>query len=531
MKLSYFKHTAKALLLAFTMGLASSCTSDLDVTPIDPSVSTEFDQNAVFAKIYASMAITGQQGATGDADISGIDEGTSSFYRLVWNFNELPTDEALCSWTDAGIPEMNFMRWSSGHGQLEALYARLYFGITLCNHFLEKTSGASDAATVKQRAETRFMRALNYQYLLDFFGNVPFVESVTSALPAQIKRADLYAYVEKELLAAEADMYDALQAPYGRADKVAAQLLLSRLYLNAEVYTGTAQWAKAAEYAKKVMDSDYTLSTNYAELFMGNNGENANARKEIILPIRFDGTNSQTWGGALFLIASTHTAGMGSWGTTSGWSGNRGRQALASKFFSTGIVPAGLTNATTAAGDARALFCTYGEYTEGSSTKTFVSTLPINDVATFKEGVSIIKFSNAYSDGSSPKNSNFVDMDVPFLRKAEAYLTYAEALLRNGGSTTDALAAVNTLRSRAGATPFTTLTLDRVLDEKAREFYFEAQRRTDLIRYGYFTTSNYLWDWKGGSQSGSSVSSIYNLLPLPASDLNANGNLVQNTGY
>ncbi len=531
MKLKYFKSYILISLLS-SSALLTSCVGDLDVKPIDPNVTTEFVQDDVFAKIYASMSLTGQQGPAGDRDVMGIDEGVSGFYRVIWNLNELPTDEAVCSWGDTGIPEMNFMRWSSSHNQVEGLYDRLYYDITLCNHFLERTAGLTDDKSVKQRAEARFMRALNYFYLLDFFGNVPFTEVVSTDLPKQIKRADLYAYVLKELQECETDMYDSQQAPYGRADKVANWMIQSRLYLNAEVYTGTAQWTKAAEYAKKVMDSSYGLATKYAQLFMGDNGENADARKEIILSIRQDGIDTQSYSGGMFLIASTHTSGMGSWATTEGWGGNRGRLALAKKFFPDGNVPAYTANTASAAGDDRALFCTYGEYKDAKgNTQTFETSLPISNVNTFKQGVATIKFSNVHSDGTSSRDTKFTDMDVPFLRKSEAYLTYAEALMRSGGSKADAMAAVNVLRNRAHTTPLTDLTLDNILDEKSREFYFEGQRRTDLIRYGYFTTSTYLWDWKGGVANGTGVASYYNLLPIPASDLNANENLVQNKGY
>ena len=136
------------------------------------------------------------------------------------------------------------------------------------------------------------------------------------------------------------------------------------------------------------------------------------------------------------------------------------------------------------------------------------------------------------ADGGATSDPKFPDTDVPFLRAAEAYLTFAEAALRGGGSPSEALAAVNALRERAGASPLNNIDLNTVLDEKAREFFFEAQRRTDLIRYGYFGgSSTYNWDWKGGSAGGAQFDKNYNLLPIPASDLNANPNLVQNPGY
>lgn len=534
MQLKYFKTIIPAAALALSMSV-SSCVGDLDATPIDPNVSTDFVQDEVFAKIYATMALTGQQGPAGNGDVDDIDEGTSGFYRLIWNFSELPTDEAICSWGDVGIPELNFARWSSSHEQLTGLYCRLYFDITLCNHFLEKTEGMGDEKSVKQRAEARFMRALNYFYLLDFFGNVPFTEKVASEPPQQIKRADLYAYIEKELKEIEADMYEPRQAPFGRADKAANWLLLSRLYLNAEVYTGKAQWSAAAEYAKKVMDSAYELADEYKELFMGDNDQNEDAMKEIILPIRQHGVNTQSYAGASFLIASTHTSGMGSWGTSEGWGGNRGRQALAKKFFADGIIPANSTdpeNTAALAGDDRALFVTYGTYkNDKGELKEFITKLPISNWNTFAEGVAVGKFTNSYSNGGTPSNSVYVDMDIPFMRAAEAYLTYAEATLRAGGSKDDAKAAVNALRDRANTSRLTDLSLNDILDEKCREFYFETQRRTDLIRYGYFTAGSYLWDWKGEAPEGMGISAIYNLLPIPASDLNANENLVQNPGY
>lgn len=507
----------------FVLGLSTSCIGDLDVKPIDPSVTQAFDQDGVFAKIYATMALTGQEGPAGRGDVDGIDEGTSAFVRLIWNLNELTTDEAICSWGDAGIPEMNFNRWSASHDQITGLYGRLNFNVTLCNHFLEQTNGMTDEKTVKQRAEARFMRALNFYLLMDFFGNVPFTEVVALEAPKQIKRADLFAYVEKELTEIEADMYEPKAAPYYRADKVANWLLKSRLYLNAQVYTGKAKWSEAASYAKKVMDSPYKLNAEYTHLFMGdNNGSGVNkAPQEIILPIAADGIKTRSWGSSLFLIASTRTSGMPNWGSTEGWGGNRARAALVKKFFPDGTIPSNAmtTPQTTGAADKRALFF-IGE-----------RTLEIEQVEIFKQGYSVMKFNNARADGASPSDTQFPDMDVPFFRAAEAYLTFAEATLRAGGNSNDALVAVNAIRARSNAPAFTSIDLNRVLDEKAREFYFEGQRRTDLIRYGFYGGGDYNWDWKGGSPSGTKFSEIYNLYPIPSTDMNSNPNLEQNPGY
>ena len=506
---------------------ATSCVNDLNVTPIDPSVTQTFDQEAVFAKIYASMALTGQEGPAGtpDLDADYIDEGTSAFIRLLWNFNELASDEAICSWGDPGIPEMNFCKWTSSHEQLKGLYARLYFIVTLTNHFLEQTDGQTDDSSVKERAEARFVRALSYYYLLDLFGNVPFTTVVSTEYPEQIKRADLYSWVESELLAIESDLYDVKAAPYYRVDKAADWLLLSRLYLNAEIYSGTAQWDNAAIYAKKVIDSGYTLASKYEYLFMADNdGSGVNdAPNEIILPIAADGVKTYSYGSSLFLIASIHTSGMNDWGTTEGWGGNRARAALVKKFFTDGIVPsdADLTDLSTATDDERAMFFADDR------------TVEIEKYSVFKQGLSVAKWTNIRADGGETSDLKWTDTDVPFMRAGEAYLTYAEAVLRGAATVDglDALTAVNVVRSRANAKEFTTVDLNDMLDEWSREFYFEGRRRSDLIRFDSYGGSSYNWDWKAGIATGTQFNRMYNLMPIPSADMNANPNLTQNDGY
>jgi len=520
------------LSVVFSIGL-SSCVNDLNVTPIDPSTITTFDQDAVFAKVYASLALTGQQGPAGKGDLAGVDEGTSSFIRLIWNLNELSTDEAICSWGDPGVPELNFNKWTASHDQVKGIYARFYFGISLCNLFLDQTTALTDAKTVKQRAEVRFLRALNYYYLMDLFGNVPFTEVVSLAPPKQIKRADLYIWIEKELKAIDPNLAAPLTNSYYRVDQVAEWMLLDRLYLNAEVYTGTANWAAAKTYAKKVMDSGYKLNPSYAQLFMADNagtfdGSTNTAPQEIILPIACDGVKTQSYGNSLFLIASIHTTGMPDWATSEGWGGNRARAALANKFFPSGI-PSGtdLTKLTAFAGDKRALFFGW-DISETKSTDP----MTIINTGIFKQGLSVTKYTNVRFDGKKSNDAKFTDTDVPLFRVAEAYLSYAEASMRLGDAAT-ALTTINQLRDRtSGSAPaLSSISLDRILDEWSREFYFEGRRRTDLIRFGDYGGSDYTWDWKGGSAAGTKFSKIYNLFPLPSDDLNVNPNLTQNPGF
>jgi len=530
------------LFLAFAF---HACINDLDVTPINPQVTQTFNQDQVFAKVYAAYALTGQEGPAGNNDIDIVDEGKFSLYRSLWNCNELSTDEAACAWGDDEVIDLNKNTWTAGNFSIEALYARLYFIVSISNHFLEETEGKEDEITLKQRAEVRFLRALAYYYLMDNFGNVPFTTIVGTEPPLQIQRADLFAWIRGELKAIENDMYEPRQAPYYRVDKAANWLLQARMYLNAEIYTGTAKWDSAAIYAKRVMDSGYQLAPTYRHLFMADNagpfdGSTVNtASREIIFPIAADGTNTQSYGTSLFLIGSTYTSDMGNWGSSEGWAGNRARQDLVKKFFpNPPSVIAKDTNMTmvTFPGnlkDDRALFFRKDR------------TLAIINLGKFKEGYSVIKFSNRRADGGTPHDPKYVDMDVPFMRLAEAYLTYAEAVVR-GVSPIDgytALAAVNALRTRShcGKAASSISLQDpedintgkiNIINEWAREFFFEGRRRTDLIRFGMFGgNTGYNWEWKGGVREGKNFEEYRNLFPIPTSDLNANENLQQNTGY
>jgi hypothetical protein len=535
MNLRYFKNIIPAAAVLFAAAGLSSCTGDLDVTPIDPSKTMVPDEAALFTKCYSNMALQGQGGQGGDCDIDGLDGGTAGFVRQLFNSNELTTDEAICAWGDPGIPAFNYNQYDASHPMLKGFYYRLYTGIAFCNHYLEVCAGM-DAT---REAEVRFLRALYYYHLMDAFGNVPFATALMSTPPPQIQRADLFKWIEEELLAVK----DQLMAPaarkdtdngYGRADQDAANLLLARMYLNAEVYTGTARWAEAKEYAEKVINGPHKLWTTgtngfsaYQMLFMGDNGSNG-ASQEAILPLLQDGVKTTAWCTSLFLMASTWKADMdteGNYNTSELWAGNRARTQLVAKFFPNNDAPqVSIKDMAVAAGDDRALF--FGIDRE----------LSISTPTEFTSGYSVGKFRNTYAGGGSPHNSQFIDTDFFLMRSAEAYLIAAEADARLNGGTTSSTGAsyINALRERAHTSTFNSYTTEQILDERSRELYFEGFRRTDLIRYGYFGGSNsgrYLWEWKGGSQNGAAFSADLNLFAIPAEDINANPNLTQNPGY
>ena len=544
------KHIAKNLLPAVALALGlTACTGDLDVTPINPNLDTELNKEALFNKCYANIGLPGQGGANGDCDIDGIDGGTSGFVRQMWNSNELTTDEAICSWGDDGIEQFCYNRYDASHPMLNGYYARLTTGISYCNLYLEQASDYDATMT----AEIRFVRALHYYLLMDAFGNIPFATTLTQ--PRQMTRQEAYEWIENELLELEPNLSDAkakksTDTNYGRVDKAAAWMLLSRLYLNAEVYTGTAQWQKAADYAKKVIDSDYRLNTNgvngwsaYQMLFMGDNGE-TDAAYEAIFPVLCDGLTTTSWATSLFLMAGTYDGDMHSNpndaiatnGTGQTWGGNRARKDLVLKFFPNGV-PAAVQNVQAydmkaAANDDRALFCSYGGVDDdGNDTPRSLDNVK-GYAGDFKDGYAVAKFTNFKTDGSAGSDATFPDADFFLFRLPEAYITYAEATARLNGNnaTPEGITYLNALRTRANAYPRTAYTTDDILDEWQREFYFEGRRRVDLIRYGKFGGNNsYTWTWKGGVKEGVSFDANKNIFAIPAEQVK--GDIKQNPGY
>lgn len=527
------KNTLKITVLALVLATASSCMKDLDRQPFyDVTSASVYADPAnyknVLAKIYAVLAVSGQQGPSGKPDISGIDEGFSNYLRQYWKAQELTTNEAVIGWNDGSLPDYHNMNWSSGNEFITAMYNRIFYLVTASNEFIRETTdaklssrgvsgqAAADAKTF--RAEARFLRALAYSHAIDMFGNVPFVteaDAVGSFQPKQTTRAELFTYVENELKAIENELAAPKAAEYGRADRAAAWALLAKLYLNAQVYTGTARWTEAITYANKVISSGaYSLEADYNKLFLADN----HTSKEIILPVTFDGTRTKTWGGMTFLVHAPVGGKMSpaDFGINGGWAGLRTTKGLVNLFPD----PSGKT-------DRRAMFFTDGQ------------NLEIDEVLNkFDNGYAITKYKNVTSAGQkgSDVEGNFPDTDFPLIRLAEVYLTYSEAVLRGGtgGDATTALNYVNLLRQRAykGTTGnLSSLTLDVVLAERGRELYWEGHRRTDLIRFSRFVEGTYLWPWKGGIKAGKGVEAFRTLFPIPAADLIANPNLKQNPGY
>jgi hypothetical protein len=508
-----------------------SCTKDLDryptnATTADQTFSTPQGYKQALAKVYGALALTGSSGSA-SSDLGGIDAGTSDFLRLYWDVQELTTGEAICVWTDPGIPDLHNMSWTPSNVILLGIYSRCMYGVTVANSFLNQSTDAKlsshgitgkDMEDIKHyRAEARYLRAYEYWVLMDLFGNPPFVtekDPIGAFLPPQIKRADLFKYIESELKEIDSSLVAPRQNEYGRADQAADWALLARMYLNAKVYTGQDRYTDAITYAKKVIDAGYSLMPDYRNLFLADNNVN---NPEEILSLNYDGEKTQNYGGTTFLVNGAVNGDMNpaSFGIPGGgWGGNR----------STKVLP-GLFSDYSGKTDHRAMF--------------FGSTPEIKDVSVFTQGLAITKFKNVTSTGATPPNaSTYCSTDFPLFRLAEMYLIYVEAVVRGGkgGDMATAVAYINKLRQRAygntsGDITASQLTLPFILDERGRELYWECFRRTDLIRFGEFTGTSHLWPWKGGVPGGKGVDAHYALFPLPSGDLLANPNLQQNPRY
>jgi hypothetical protein len=526
----------KILLAAVVVIAVTSCAKKLDLFPQNDLTPEKAYANAagyksVLAKIYATLAITGNSGPAGAPDISGgLDEGSQvAFIRMLFNCEELPTDEAVVAWNDQTIKDFHNLKWTADDPFLKGIYARCIYDVTLINEYLREATDAklaerNIAGTAaddikKSRAEARFLRAYNYWVMLDLFGKSTFIteaNAVGTDLPGEKSRTELFAYIESELKAIEPELGAAKTAEYGRVDQGADWALLARLYLNAGVYTGTTKYTEAITYANKVIGAGYTLQANYAQLFMADNDKR---KDEFMFAINCDGLRTQAYGNTTFFVHCASGDDHDEYGVGGGWYGYRATKGLADLFPD-------LSGAT----DKRAMFTTT-KYGVGGSQ------LAIADISNFDQGMHVNKFKNIRSDGGavSDAQKNFADVDFPVFRLPEMYFIYAEAVLRGGagGSTATALTYMNSVRTRAGAAAFvlSDITLQNVLNERGRELYWEGHRRTDLVRYGLLTTGTYLWPWKGGIATGTAVDTKYNIFPVPSTNRTSNPNLTQNAGY
>lgn len=556
----YLKLTG-VLCVALTLG--TSCLKDLNQLPLNK---TDMTSEAVYganetaylqglAKVYFELLSCDLT----DLDIG--DAGASELIRAYWSLNENSTDESKCSWgNDAWVRAINTNTWSDAANDASlAVYARTIHGVTFANEYLKQTTeqnldarGCSEElkAKIRQyRAEVRFLRAFYYFVAMDVFGSPAFVteESPFGAVnPSQGSRKQVFEYIESELkdLVKDDSAMPAARSNYPRVDKGSCYGLLARLYLNAEVYTGTPRWADAKAACEAVVGLGYGLASNYADIFRGDNGENPDVLKEIIFAASYNAEQSQSWGGTGFLTHAavgekdvTSTAHPN--GVNGGWGGLRTTIEFVNKYFSPTKIPnkdeeGRYTSNEYVIADKRGQLFFLGE---GDQLR--YEDIPTEEaIYQFLYGWSCLKFNNIPHNmteeefNETAKVKEYSDIDFPVIRLAEIYLIYAEACLNlNDANNATALGYLKQLSDRAGVAAPKTITKDFLVAERARELMWEGHRRTDLIRWGLFNSDSFVWPWKGGVKSGKGFPEYMNVFALPPQEMSANPELVQNPGY
>ena len=559
-----FIKTAMASMLC--MGFVS-CADELNIKSIDPQSTPTYTVEGLLAKQYATLGLTGQKGPAGSADLS-CDEGESGFIRTIFNLQELMTDETAWAYqADNAIAPITNLSWNSGNDRVNWAYQRLIFDITLYNQFIaEQTGKLSD----DQIAEVRFLRALNYYYFLDLYRRAPFKDTFDNNLPTEKSGKELYEWLDNELttiepLMAEVGAYNNSEN-FGRADRGAAYALHARLALNSAVYTDgqVKDYQKAIDYCDKILsnvgegEGKYNLCrakkngySGYQQLFMGDNDCNPEAMKEIIFPIRQDGVKTRAYAGTSYLVNASTISGMPYASTSDPWKCLFARVDLVKKFFPNGDIPKatdedllsnpskdqviakdnekGISTADVVAQakDDRALF-----YMGIGGCSDKVRTLTPGDAITGPlNGASFVKWTNLHADGTAQHHQKFSDTDFPVFRLAEIYLTRAEAKYRLNGSQ-DGLEDILKVQDRANRQiKASSVDEQTLIDEWCREFYMEGRRRSDLVRFGLFTGSKYLWSFKGGSENGQGIPAKCDIYPIPGDEIKNNPNMTQNPKY
>lgn len=529
--------------------LFTACIGDLDTLPLNPSDSTSetvygADESGYIAgltKLYFNFV----SNETTDLQVS--DAGASELVRAFWTVQEVTSDACKCAWeNDAWVRAMNTNTWSDADNDATyAVYVRTLQGIAYTNEYLRQTASdrlsdrgvSSELATKIQgfRAEARFLRAYFYWMALDVFGDVPFTTENSpfggGVNPKQASRKDVFDYCISELtaLAADDSPMPAARSNYPRADKGAVLGLLARIYLNAEVYTGTPMWQEAKDACEDIFTMGYSLCPEYADLFRGDNGENPEALNEVLFGISYDAEQTQSHGGTSYLtlaaIAATDVSSTQMInGVNNGWGGIRVPYEYVEKYFN--VRNADYSAGTYDVNDKRGRMFYIKGRSESMDGALYV----------FLNGWSCLKFNNiphnmdqdSYLETAASKA--YSDIDFPMIRLGEIYLIYAEACMNLGQANT-ALPKVQELAARAGVTAPTSITQEWLIEERARELMWEGHRRTDLIRYGKFTSSSFLWTYKGGSFSGQGFDDHMKIFAIPASELASNPELHQNPGY
>jgi len=441
-----------------------------------------------------------------------------------WRITNLGTDEFLIPsrsdgrWYDGGVYlEFSKHAWTPSNNRISSGWTEIFGAIGAANAIIESLESSPQKDNLKaQISEARGIRAYAYFYAMDLWGNVPIVTTARinpNELPTNKSRAEVFQFVESELLAVAAELPSVLKVNrvgyYPRMTKEAAYSLLAIIYLNAEVYTGTPKWAECIAMCNNVMTTNaYRLTSDYFENFIPKN----EGSPEFIYAISIDPVRLA--GGNAFAQRVLHDSHRFTYGLP--FTPQNGFTTLEEAFNRYEDV------------DLRKTMILRGPQfdAQGVPLKTISGTSNLvlvphanQENSAENEGYRVLKWlpDATWVNGAAGN-------DVATIRYAEILLMKAEALMRSAGNISEALPLVNQVRVRSKATALTTITLKNIEDERARELIYESSRRRDMIRFGTWFTGT--WKFKTGI-----TADFRKLLPIPVTELNANSSLKQNPGY
>jgi hypothetical protein len=523
------------LVLAASIGLGA-CTK-LNVPVESQYVSSNFptttsDYAALFGTMYSNLS--------------------SNFAITYWRMQELSTDEAILPARDGNFDDggqyrlMHYHTWNYDHPYVTGIWQWGFGGINNCNRLITLTiqSKADTVTKTANLAEIRAMRALYYYLMMDLYGNVPLITTFpVAALPATQPRAKIFQFIESELLSVAQTLPSKTNSlatntlQYGRPTKAMAFAMLMKMYLNADIYTGGAtRYNDVVAMADSIQkNSNYFLDARFRDIFLPTNGPQIN---ETIFAIPYDQQipgNQFTRFGFYYYLVNAYGFNVG----------ESIAMSTTPEFYARFNLPGDFRTKTWLVGpqfypDGNGGFTNQPVYYPGTTTQivinptlTLIPPKPMdlgNTIASQAEGIRSIKY---YPDPTTIQATRLNGNDVPVFRLADVYLMKAEAELRgapvtavNGVMQTPAY-LVNLLRTRAGAQTTTNVTLDTLLDERARELSWEGWRRNDLIRFGQFEKSYPL----PNDNLTMNTDPTRRLFPVPISEIQLNSNLQQNPGY
>jgi hypothetical protein len=524
------------------LGMAMGFTCLTACTKLDVKVESEYTPDNFPTTADGFMAASGPM----------YTQLSSKYAVDYWRLQELSTDEAIIPARDGNYDDGGQYRflhkhtWTKDHPTVKSVWQWAFSGVTTCNRILSLFSKAPESDSKRTSlAEVRTMRALYYFYLMDLFGKVPLITDYeNTTLPEQSSREAVFAFIEKELKESLPYLNTKIgQVTYSKPTKWFAFALLEKMYLNAAVYTGKPMYPETVAMADSVMTGgSYSLDDNFINIFTPDNGPQV---KETILAIPYDtyqikGNQFSRFGlhpnlvdkYSLLFRPSIAMSTIASFYDKFNLPGDiRNNTWLEGKQYNSDGSPIlisttnkGLNNKYTGAEPDKKISWQL-TFSKELVLRTDASMDLGNDELAKASGVRSIKFYPDKNIEPIDRNSN---NDVPVMRLADVMLMKAEAILRGAAPTAvkgelqTADVLVNKIRTRAHAPLVSGVTLDELLEERARELAWEAWRRNDLIRFGKFESS---WGFKTDDNN------YHRLYPIPANELTLNPKLQQNTGY